>query len=425
MSLLNVIPLSSILLILFFLLIEAFFSGSELALLSADRLILKKKNKQGHSGAKLALKLLLNPDKILSTTLLMTSTCVMATTVLLTLEFRSAFGEHGESKAIVLGSFLVITFGELLPKFFFRKFSEQLAPKVATPIFYTQKILLPFISLISVYTAQLSKTIQPIERFWSGKKGTLKEDLNVLLTSDAHETQIKKSEKTLIRKILKFRDRRAKDAIVPLIQVDAIEKSMSLYDAYQIFAEKHHAKIPVYEERIDNIIGILELHTIIRTHDSSQPVSRFLKSAYYISENQKLENVLNEMIEDEIQMAIVVDEHGGALGILTREDIFEQIVGDIEDEDDLERRSIRELDVNKWVVRASTTVQKINEELQLEIPEGDYDTVSGFLLRQFSRIPEPGDELYFNTQYGQLHLVIRDANPRKIESVLIEKIETP
>ena len=119
---------------------------------------------------------------------------------------------------------------------------------------------------------------------------------------------------------------------------------------------------------------------------------------------------------------MVVDEYGGAVGILTREDIFEQIVGDLEDEDDPEKKLIRSISSNQWAVKGRTTVSQINEELQLDLPEGDYDTLGGFLLRQFSRIPETGDELYFDTRMGQIHFVIREATRRRIESVTIERI---
>ena len=409
--------------ILFILLVvEGFFSGSELALLSADRLYLKKRGKQGDAGALLALKLLKSPERILSTTLIMTSSCVMAISVLLTLEFRAIDPEHGEWKAVAIGSLLVIVFGELIPKFLYRKFSNFIVPRIAKPILQVQKILSPLIHLTTLYTSQISRVMGPIEMLWSGRKQTPKDELQGLLTQDPEDTQIKTNEKALIKKILKFRDKIAKDGLLPLVQVDAIERQSSLYEAFEVFAKKKHSRLPVFDERIDNVIGILELNHIIRQTDLKQKIDRFIKPAIYVPENQKLELILNEMIDGNYQIAIVVDEFGGAIGILTREDIFEQIVGDIEDEDDPEKRLVRELGPNHWLVKARTPVAQMNEELKLEIPEGDYDTVGGFLLRQFSRIPDPGDELFFDTPESQLKITIRDATRRRIESVSIERI---
>lgn len=410
------------LIIAIILIVEGFFSGSELALLSADRLQLKKKSKSNDLGAQLALKLLKEPEKILSTTLLMTSTCVMAISVILTLEFRRTHGEHGELRAVLIGSTLVIIFGELIPKYFYRKFSSAFAPKIAIPIFYTQKILRPFIWLSSFYTAQITNIMKPIEQIWMGKKQSGKDDLQTLLTANSTDTQIKVSEKKLIKKILKFRDKIAKDGLVPLVQVDAIEKDSKLQDAFELYDQKKHSRLPVYDERIDNIIGVLELMSVINGPDLKQNIESFIKPVQYVAETQKLEVILNEMIEDDRQIAIVVDEYGGAIGILTREDIFEQIVGDIQDEDDPEMKQIRSVDVNKWIVKAKTTVAQINEELLIQLPEGDYDTLGGFLLRQFSRIPESGDELLFDTAAGQIHFIVREASSRRIESVSIERI---
>lgn len=402
--------------------IEGFFSGSELALLSADKLTLKKKSKKGDLGASLALRLLKNPEHVLSSTLILTNTCVMTITVLLTLEFRRLKGEEGQAYAVVTGSLLVIILGELIPKFVFRKLSATMAPQVAIPIFYTQKILYPVIKLISIYTSQIAKVVGPIEQLLVGKKQTPKDELHGLLTTDSNDTQIKSNEKRLIKRILKFRDKISKDGLVPLVQVDAVEKQSTLLDAFEVYADKKHSRLPVYDERIDNIIGILELNQILRQTDLSQKIDRFIKPAVYASENQRLEETLNEMIEDDFQIAIVVDEHGGAVGILTREDIFEQIVGDLEDENDTEKKLVRILGPNKWVVKSRTTVSQLNDELQIDLPEGDYDTLSGFLLRQFSHIPKTGDELYFDTKAGQIHFVVREATRRRIESVSIERI---
>jgi putative hemolysin len=409
------------LLVMLILVVEGFFSGSELALLSADRIQLRKLSKAGDGGASLALRLLDTPERILSTTLVMTSSCVMAISVLLTLEFRQLYDGHGEVYAVIAGSALVIIFGELIPKFIYRKHAATLAPRVAAPIFLTQRLLSPVLRLTTIYTSQISRVMEPIERLWSGKRN-VKDELSGLLTVDSNDTQIKNTEKRLIRKILKFRDKIAKDGLVPLVQVDAIEKTATLREAFEVYQQKKHSRLPVYDERIDNIVGTLELTHVIRVTDLKQTVARHMKPPSYVAESQKLEDILHEMIAKDSQMSIVVDEYGGAVGILTREDIFEQIVGDIQDEDDPEKSSIRVLSPNKWVVRAKATIVELNEQSLIELPEGDYDTVGGFLLRQFSRIPEVGDELYFDTRAGQILFVIREGSSRRIESVTIERI---
>jgi CBS domain containing-hemolysin-like protein len=165
---------------------------------------------------------------------------------------------------VATGSLLVILFGELLPKFLYRKFSSKVVPKIAAPIFYSQKVLFPLIHLTTIYTSQIARVMGPIEMLWSGKRQTPKDELQGLLTSDTEDSQIKSNEKTLIRKILKFREKIAKDALLPLVQVDAIERQSSLYEAFEVFDQKKHSRLPVFDERIDNVIGILELNQILR-----------------------------------------------------------------------------------------------------------------------------------------------------------------
>jgi len=351
----------------------------------------------------------------------MTNAAIMGTSVALTLEFRKIYGDNGEWYAVLFGSTVVILFGELIPKFIYRKFSGFLATKVSIPIFYTQKLLTPFLLLSNVYTSQISRFLKPIEKLLN-YKNTGKDELQVLLTQDSNDTQISSNEKRLIRKILRFRDRLAKDGYLPLVRVDAVEKNATLDEAFLIFNEKKHSRLPVYDDRIDNIIGILELFQVIRNTETQQTVEKFIKPSLYVTESQKLEDVLNEMLHQDVQMAVVVDEYGGAVGILTREDIFEQIVGDLSDEDDPETKLIRAAGESRWIVKANTPMPLINEELHLDLPEGDYDTIGGFLLRQFSRIPDTGDELFFDTSVGQIHFIVCEASSRKIEVVSIERI---
>lgn len=410
-----------IIFVIFLLMTEGFFSGSELALLSADRIQLKKQAKQGNRGAKIALRLLEQPERILSTTLLMTATCVMAITVLLTLEFKSVYGEHGEEYAVIVGSAAVILFGELLPKFLFRKYNQTLAPMISIPIFTLQKLIGPVIRFVGFYTSQLQKVITPIDALWSGKRGTFREEIQGLLGHDGKDSAIGAPERRMIKRILKFRDIQAKDAAVPLTQVDALDKTSTVAAAIEEFERSRHSRMPVYEERVDNIVGIVEFSSLLQATNLLVPLDQHVKPAHYVAETQKLVAVLQAMNEVDSKMSIIVNEYGGALGILTREDIFEQIVGDLEDEDDREEKEYKVVNENSWVAKASMTISQVNQQLLLDLPEGDYDTLAGFLLRQFGKIPEVGDEVYFDTRAGQILFKIKASNARKIESVFVER----
>jgi CBS domain containing-hemolysin-like protein len=171
-------------------------------------------------------------------------------------------------------------------------------------------------------------------------------------------------------------------------------------------------------------VGVIETSDLFSAADLNQPIRNYLTSAHYVAETQSLEDLLLEMQREDTEMVVVVDEHGGAVGVITYEDIVEEIVGEIDDEYDTESRPYRELGEGKWLVQAKMEIQAINETLKLELPEGDYETLAGFLLQQFGRIPGPRDELYFDTPAGSYKFVIRDANERQIETVTVERTPT-
>ncbi len=403
--------------------IEALFSGSELALLSADRLALQKQAKKGHSGAKLALELTSRPERIFSTTLLMTCACAVAITILIEHYFSALDTPFAEIKSVLVASPIIVLFGELIPKTLFRRFSAQLAPVVAVPVYWAYYLFYPFTKLLSGYTTRISRMIGPIEEMIAGKRRTTRDDLETLLSYEKSETEIQSNERLTIKRILEFRETLARHALIPLFRVDAVESEVKIREALEMFKTNQHSRMPVYQERIDNIVGILEVNDLISAPDLDLAIENHIAPARYVPETQALEDILLEMRRDQEHMVVVVDEHGGAVGILTFEDIVEEIVGEISDEYDHELAPYKELSPGKWLVQARMEISAINEQLLIELPEGEYETLGGFLLEQFGKIPETRDELYFSTPAGTYKFSIRKATERQIISVLVETLE--
>ena len=264
--------------------------------------------------------------------------------------------------------------------------------------------------------------VGPIEELLTGKRRTTREDLESLLSYSRRESELKSTEKKMIKRILEFRESEARNALIPLVRVDAIEDNATIREALERFERHRHSRMPVFEERIDNIIGILETADLFMATDVDQPIRLYLTNAHYVPETQSLSNVMAEMHREDNEIAVVVDEHGGAVGIITFEDIVEEIVGEISDEYDSDYLPYKQLSDQSWVVQARMEILMINEQLRFELPQGEYETLSGFLLQQFGRIPEIRDELFFNTPAGQFKFTIRKATERHIETVLIEKI---
>lgn len=406
------------------LIIEAFFSGSEIALLSADKVSLKHQAKLGGRRARVALDLVSHPEKLFSTTLLMTSLCVTCISGLIALYFIHSGQSNAHAWAVITTSPLIVVFGELIPKTIFQRYASQFAPWVAIPVSSIYYLFYPLTKLLALYTNRLSRVLAPIEELLTGKKRTTREELRSLMSYTKRETEISSSEKRMIKRILDFKDTEAKHALIPLVRVEAIEYTATVQESLQRFEVHRHSRMPVYSERVDNIIGVLEATDLFSATDLSQSIRNYVSAAHYIAETQSLDGLLTEMSREDNEMVVVVDEHGGAVGVLTFEDIVEEIVGEISDEyDDQESKPYKEVEPGAWLVQARMEIDQINDQLKIDLPTGDYETLSGFLLQQFGRIPETRDELFFNTSAGLLKFTVKQATEKRIESVLIEKKE--
>ena len=402
--------------------LEGFFSGSEIALLSADKLNLRRQARYGLRGAKLALELATHPERVLSTTLLMTSLCVISTSALFSIYFLQSHPRHGELLAVLVTSPVVVLLGELVPKTVYRRHANALARWIAYPVHGTYRLFFPITRVLSTYTGYLSRIAGPIEEMLTGKRRSTREEIRSLLSYGKRESDLKTSEKRMIKRIFDFKDTEAKHALIPLVKVEAIEESASVSSALERFEAHRHSRMPVYSGRIDNIVGVLEAADLFGATELHQPIRNYVTSAHYVAETQALEDLMTDMRREDTEVVVVVDEHGGAVGIITFEDIVEEIVGEISDEYDTEAPLFKEISPTAWLVQARMEISQLNEALSLELPQGDYETISGFLLQQFGRIPGPRDELFFDTPSGAYKFTIRRATERHIETVSIEKM---
>lgn len=401
-------------LILAALVIEGFFSGSEMALISADRLALHKLAIAGNKGAKLALKLVARPEHVLGTTLIGTNVCVAFQATLATLYLYQHHGPHYELYSVLILSPLVLIFGEIIPKTIYQRYAERLAPAVAPLVQLASWVFAPVIWVLEGYTDWLSRRLRPIEELVTGRQATShREELRYLLTYGQKETSLKSSERRMIRRILDFSKADAKNAMLPLVKVDMIEDTFTVAEALEAFTKYGHSRMPVYHERVDNIVGVAHLFDFFGESEASKPVTRVMKPAHYAPESQQLEKLLYTMQRRGIQMTVVVDEYGGAVGILALEDILEEIVGEIKDEYDQDTSQYRAINDHEFLVQGNMEIAAINEALRLTLPRGDYETLAGFLLQQFDRIPDEGDELY----YGDIKFIVRKASSRMIQLV--------
>ena len=401
---------------LFFIFTAAFFTSAETALISSDKVQLKKWKNQGNRRAGLALKHLENIDRLLTTTQFGANFSIATASTLVSLFARRVL--HIDHDLIVFITFtpLILIFADSFPKVMARHYSDTISIKAAYPLNIFSNIFSPIIRAISSFTVRLSKSVGLEQLDALSRRKKTREELHALLSDTDNESDIRLGHKRIIRKILEFSQQTVKKVMLPLVQVDAIEKNATVQEAIDMFETLRHSRVPVYEDRIDNIIGILYFRDILYNTNPEESVSNYMKTAFFVPEYQQLETLTREMKSQNAAMAITVDEYGGAVGIVTKEDVLEEIVGNISDEFDDDSLTLMEMSPNTYLVHVRVEINELNERLHIRLPKGEYETLAGFLLQQFNRIPGVGDELF----YSDLRFRVHRATEKSIETVILQ-----
>jgi len=411
--------------ILIFLFLEGLFSGGEISLVACDINIMRRKAKKGSRSAAMALKLMEKPEWFLATTLTGTNLCTVTNTALTTALFMSLFGtEKGAILAIVVMIPLILIGGEEIPKSIFQQNADRMAPKISWFLWIASWILYPFVFLIS----RISRRVLSA---FSGNKDLAyasyitKHGLESLLR-DGKSGDIMKSEKEMIQRIFDFSDSTAGQIMVPLSNVTVVPAHMTISEATPIIIDKGYSQIPVYSDQTFNIIGILYSFDVmealyrkeqeILSPDEVRVENYTKKNVLYIPETKLAKELFFELQNRREHMAVIVDEYGGAVGIVTIEDILEEIVGEIEDEYHSEGAVLyRKVGPGRYLFDAQAKMDTVRSLLPVTIPPGDYETLGGFLLYKMGRIPKRRDIF----KHGTVTFVIEDADMKLIREVLV------
>lgn len=398
--------------------IQAIYAASEIALLSANLYRIKALAKTDESY-QIVEQLRKTPEKILAITLLITSSCVVSFAALLHL---SEVISHPILSSLLSAPVILIA-GELLPKSFAKRHATRLAPYAARLLAISYNILYPFTVTFTWISRSFSNLLRPLEKIIRGPDYNPRDELRYHLASLRVSNTDRKSENEMIKRIIDFRDARAAKAMIPLIRVDAIDEDATPDEIMRKFQEFRHSRLPVFHNRIDQLIGTISVQALFHRNTRDLSIGSLLEPAVYIPETQTITSVLRLMREEGQSMVVVVDEFGGSVGILTLEDIIEEVVGEIQDEYDLEKPSVRVISENRWNAEAKIELATLGEHLHVEFPKGAYHTLSGFLLVQFGRIPEVGDEIFLTIGSSPMRFQVRSAHANRIITVLIEKTE--
>ncbi|MDH5542191.1 MAG: hemolysin family protein [Nitrospinota bacterium] len=385
---------------------EAFFSGSELALISISRHKLSLYVEQGKRGALLLQELFKSPSGLYGTTSLGTNMFVVAATAVTTAYFTKIIPGEADLWTILIMAPLTLLFGEIFPKALFQRYTDTISYVVVYPLSFFKKVFAPLLWVASGIVRVLLR--QKKEDEIHDMKTVSQEEIRRLFTMGQKEFDLHPEEMKMIHNIFELRHTTVEQCMVPLINTYGVGENEPIGSVRAMLLDTGFSRLPIYSGKIYNVIGIVTAFDILRSSKGAVKAKDLIRPAYYVYRKKKISNLLSEMQKADVQMAVVVDEYSGAIGVVTREDLFEEIFGEIADEYDSPMSHVEVLEPNRWLIHAHTEIDMVKDRLGWDIPEGDYETISGYILSHLERIPVKGE----NITIGGFTFIVRECDNR-------------
>ena len=409
----------SLILIFLFLTLSAFFSSSEAAFLSLQKTRLSFLVNSGVPGAKRVADMASNTELLLSTILLGTNVVNVAFTAVITALAVASLGEGplAVAAATITGTILLLIFGEIIPKSLAVRRSEKVAFAYARPLkvvelsFYPIIIVLQWLSNVtqSIFTSQeeVEDTVTEIE-------------IRSLIDIGEAEGTVEPSEAEMLENVFRFGDRQVREVMTPRTEIVSIKRGSSLRDFLKVYSEHAHTRFPVFEETSDDIINIISAKDVLKALSSdsisaNDSVTDITRDAYFVPETKQTAELFDELRRTGNQMAICLDEYGGLAGLVTTKRLTEAVVGPVGEEGESPEDGYESIYPNVFHIDGSMDIEEANEEMHLDLPIGDYETIAGFVLTQLGEIPSEGDEF----TYENLYFRILEMDHLKIISIMI------
>jgi CBS domain containing-hemolysin-like protein len=401
--------------VILLLALESIFSGSEMAIIGCDKLKIRAEAARGGRGAALLEHMLKKPEWLLGTCLVGTNLAVVTNTIFVTFLLAGLFPEKGEFYTVLVMSPLVLFWGEILPKTYFQQKADLLAPKVIYFLWIASRVFSPLLWFITVFPGLLSRLVR---KDLQDKQGVLLQrvDLKLLLRMPQIGSDMLAEEIRMVDRLIELSNKTVEEVMIPLVDVSAVPETTTWEQAVRVIVEKGYSRIPVFRERIVHIVGILHHFDLLLAEEQAPGTLPPVRPAFYVPETKQVYELLLQMKRSGSNMAIAVDEYGGAVGIITVEDILEEIVGEIEDEYDPARSLYKKIGPSSYLFNARAEMEFLNEKFLFGLPEGDYETLGGFLTSRVGRILEEKETFRF----GNLLFTIEKATPRAIRQVRID-----
>ncbi len=406
-----------VLAVLVCLVLSAFYSGSETALVSVNKIRINQLVEEEDSKARIIHRLVESPDRMLALTLVGTNLANVLIALFgkgLTTNVLPRLNEElTDTITIVYITVLLLIFGEILPKTIFRVKADILAIRFAYVLRLSDYILAPLIYFVQSVTKLL---VAIVDRSTSAPNpDAQREELRLIATMGEESGNLHTEQRRMIHSLLNFQNRTVAQVMVPLVDIVAIEKTTTCDDFLQIAADSGYSRIPVYEGRVYDIIGIVNLLDVIYSENLPETIEPFIRTdIQVVPESKNINALLKEIQDTQHTMVFAVNEYGGTVGLVTVEDLVEEIVGEFADERD-ETDTIRIIAPDIMECDGKTEVETLEEHYGFSIPQGDYNTIAGYILDRTGEIPETGEELDFNDSV----ITILDADTRAIKKLRI------
>lgn len=376
------------------LMLSGLFSASETALMSMSKIKLRKMKEDNIKNVGILSKIMEDPSKLLSTILVANNMVNIGASSIATALFMEKIGASGVPIATFIMTILVLVFGEITPKSIATTNPDKIAVKISKPIFITMKLLAPIVWILNgarkfifLILGIKEKNNQPL---------ITEEDLIAYVNVSHEEGVIEMEEKEIIHNVFAFGDLQAKQAMINRMDIVAVDKDVQYSELVSIFENEKLSRIPIYDDTIDNVIGIVNLKNVAFLNEDkikNFDVTKYMIEPFFTYEFKNVSELLEELKIQKVQMAIVLDEYGGTAGLLTLENLLEEIVGDINDEFDNEELEIIKIQENEYRIKGNTSLLDINEQLNLSLESEDVDSIAGYIIENLKGFPEKGEQL--------------------------------
>lgn len=427
--------ITQIVILVILILLNAYFAASEIAFISLNDTKIEKQAKEGNKKAKQIQKMLKNPSEFLATIQIGITLAGFLSSAFASDAFADILAPalykifpmisiqifKGISIVLItiILSFFTLVFGELVPKRLAMKYYEKIAFSSIGVIKFLSIITLPFVKILSSVTNFISKLFGISE---NEEEIVTEEEIKMMIDEGEEKGTIQQEEKEMIHNIFEFNDITVSEVMTHRTDVYAIEIDSEINDIIKELDDYKYSRIPVYEETIDNIKGILFVKDLLKYLHGKKAIKikNIMREAYFVSENKPINELFKNLQKNKMQMAIVVDEYGGTAGIVTMEDLLEEIVGNIFDEYDEIENDYTKIDDNTFLINGSVSINDLKKILKIDLPEGDYETLSGYLIDLLGRLPKDNETPIIETK--QVNYKIEKSEDKRIVLVKACKI---